>query len=369
MSKAFVVRSLTTFGFLFVASSVLSAQPLPGQFGPAEDTDWARAMIDKEMLNINYKSVARGQDVSFKIRVTNLYKEEMQITSLDTSCGCLSWDERKGPGPFVPIVVPSGQERTLTLRLNTIQHQGEKKNTRAFVTILEPHNGQMGRATILAEGYIRADVVLQPGSVNFGSVSPQTPATQQVSVSYAGRPDWKLLSAKCGSPYFDTEIVEKARINNGLASTVNYDIIVKLKDTAGVGVLHDQLVLVTDDLNNPQIPVQVEARVEPEIVVTGGDFGNQLIPGRPKEISIIVRTTKEPKKPFRIEKFERTSAEDTIKVRKSDELKVLHQLMLTFTPPNKPGPFEEELFLTISGQKEVVSFKVRGRIQELPAAN
>ena len=67
-------------------------------------------MIDKDMLNINYKSVAKGQDVAFRIRVTNLYKEDMQITGLTTSCGCISWDENQAVGREqclpAPIVIP-----------------------------------------------------------------------------------------------------------------------------------------------------------------------------------------------------------------------------------------------------------------------
>ena len=77
---------------------------------------------------------------------------------------------------------------------------------------------------------------------------------------------------------------------------------------------------------------------------------------------MIVRYTKVPVKPFKIEKFERTEQESTIKVKKSDELKPLHQLTLTFTPPNKPGLFEETFFLTISGREEPITFKAKGRI-------
>ncbi len=362
MLKAFFVWCVSAVSVLVLATSTLSAQVLE-----VKDEDWARAMVDKEMLNINYKSVAKGQDVYFKIRVSNLYNEEMHVTGLSTSCGCLSWDENRTGGSFAAVVIPSGQERFFTLRLDTIRHHGEKKNTKGTITFFEPSKGHRGNATILAEGYIRTDVVLQPGSVNFGSVAPKKGDVQRIVLSYAGRPDWHLLSAKCKSPHLDTELKETSRINNGPASTINYELTVSLKDTAPVGQLRDQLVLTTDDANNPQIPVQVDARIEPEIVITGGDFGSQLIPGRAREIQVIVRTTKEPKKPFKIEKFERTRAQDTIKIKKSDELKTLHQLTLTMIPPNEPGPFEEELFLTISGQTEPITFKARGRILETPA--
>ena len=362
MLNALVVRCLSLIGILLIAASSLRAQIVP------VEEEWACAMIDKEMLSINYKSVARGQDVAFKIRVTNLYKEEMLITKLGTSCGCISWDENnagllEGGALVAPLVIPSGQERFITLRLDTIRHHGEQKNKRGFITILNKVNGYSGTATVVAEGYIRTDVVLQPGGVNFGSVEPQKGAEQRIAVNYAGRNDWKLISAKCNSPHVAAEVVEKAR-GNGL---VNYEVVVTLKDSAPIGQLRDQLILVTDDVNNPQIPVQVDARIEPDIIVSEANFGDKLIPGKPKKIQIIVRYTKLPPKPFKIEKFERTKTESNLKVEKSADSKPFHTMFLTLTPPDEPGPFEEEFFLTVSGHTEAITFKARGRIQEAPA--
>ena len=330
----------------------------------ADDADWARAMIDKEMLRINYKSVAKGQDVSFKIRINNIYPHDVQVTGLTTSCGCLSWDDNKlltngTVGLPAAIVVPGGQSKTVSLRLDTIRHHGEKKGTFGTVTFFDPTKNQFGTVTIYAEGYIRTDVVLQPGSVNFGSVEPNKGAEQKLTVNYAGRNNWTLSSAKFNSPHLSAEVIEKSRAN-GL---VNYDLIVRLKESAPIGPIRDQLVLVTDDANNPQIPVQVEGRVEPEIVVTDANFG-PLTPGKPKEAQVVVRYTKVPAKPFKIEKCERTEQDSSIKIKKSDGMKPLHQISLTFTPPNKPGLFEETFFLTISGRDEPIEFKAKGRILE-----
>lgn len=353
MWNAFVVRWFTMVGIFLTMVSVLPAQFVE------PDTDWARAMIDKDMLNINYKSVARGQDVSFPIRVSNIYKEDMQITNLTTSCGCIAWDENKGGGLAAPILIPSGQSRFITLRLDTVRHHGEQRNKRGTITFLNTVNGIPGTATVVAEGYIRTDVVIQPGSVNFGSVDPEKPAEQRIAVNYAGRYDWRLISAKCSSPHLSVDVVEKSRANGA----VSYELIVRLKETAPLGQLRDQLILVTDDANNPQIPVQVDARIESDITVSDANFG-LVTPGKPKKIQVIARYTKVPVKAFKIEKFERTRQEDTIRVEKSSDAKPLHQLFLTFTPPDTPGPFEEEFYLTVSGREKPITFKARGRIQE-----
>lgn len=355
MSNAMVVRWLTPIGFLLVINSIASAQT------PVEQ-DWARAMVDKDQLHINYKSVAKGQDVFFKILLKNIYKEDMQITGLSTSCGCISWDESPGNVLAAPITLASGKELTLTLRLDTVRHQGEQKGKKAIIKFLNMVAGPPeALATILVEGYIRKDVVLNPGSVHFGSVDPAKGAETRVNVNYAGRSDWKIKSASCTNPNVTVQVEEKSR-GSGPVSYVNYDLIVKLKPDLPIGPIRDQLILVTDDSNSPQIPIQVDGKVEPDIIVSAADF-QTMTPGKPKKITVIVRSTKSPGKPFKIEKFERTRNEDTIKIEKSPEYSTLHRFTLTFTPPNEPGPYDEVFYLTVSGRPEPIEFKARGSIQ------
>lgn len=366
MWNAFVVGLSVVVGVVVCTASTVSAQFLE----PPKVEAWAVAMVSsdqltgKDPLRINYKSVARGQDVTFKFRLTNLYTQAIQVTNLATSCGCISWEENRGGSMLsTPIVIPSGKEATVTLRLDTIRHQGEQKNKKATITVVNTESGKPGLAEILVEGYIRSDVVLQPGSVNFGSVSPEATAEQHIAVNYAGRSDWRIVTARCNSPHLNVDVVEKLR-GNGL---VNYDVVVKLKETAPVGQLRDQLIIVTDDANNPQIPIQVDARIEPEYQVQVSSFSGDLIPGKPAQTRVFVRYTKNPPKPFKIEKLERTRQEETIKVEKSSDMRAFHQMVLTITPPNEPGDFEEEFFVTISGREEPLTFKVRGKIKDVPA--
>ena len=364
MLNAFVVKCFLVGGLILSTVSVLHAQIFESSM---KEEDWARAMIDKDQLSINYKSVAKGQDVVFKIRLKNKYAEEIQILNLETSCGCISWEENRG-GRLLPspIVIPSGKEQVIHLRLDTVRHEGEQKNKRAIITFMNVVAGPaIGKATatILVEGYIRKDVVVEPGSVNFGSVDPEKGAEQRLVVSYAGRPDWMLRSATCNSPHLEVDYKERSR-EIGPVTYVKYEVLVKLKKTAPIGFLRDQLILVTDDANNPEIPIQVEGRIESDIAVSPAEFGS-MTPGVPKKISIIVRSTRVPK-PFKIEKFERTRTEDTIKIEKSSESKTFHTFTLTFTPPNEPGKYEEDFYLTISGRTEPIVFKARGSIQSAP---
>ena len=147
-------------------------------------------MFDRR--EIKFGSVARLADTTFKVIVKNPYQEEIRITQLSTSCGCISWTEP------APISIASRAERELTIRLDTTRHSGEK-HVKAFATLVEPLKGLTAIVTIPVEGLIRNDFEVRPSSVAFGSVDPGRPSTQRISVSYNGqarlgnrlRKDWK----------------------------------------------------------------------------------------------------------------------------------------------------------------------------------
>ena len=316
------------------------------------DPYWAEKMMDRKVFK--FGSVAKGADAALRLTVKNNYKENIHITNVSTGCSCVSWDEKS-----FPIVVPSGKEIALTLRLDTIRYDGERKSV-ARVSLLEPTNAEAKTVELPVEAYIRKDIVLAPGSVNFGAVEPGKGAEQRVAINYAGRPDWKITRVKAGNSNLTPQLVEKNR-GEGL---VNYELIVTLKPQTPLGSLRDQITLVTDDVNNPQIPVLVEAKVESDIVVTDLQFGSVTV-GQTKTMNVIIRG----RKPIKIEKIERTKSDESFKVKSPQATSTVHSLPLTFTPPNEPGPFEEEFFITISGREQPITFKAKGRIVGSAAKN
>ncbi len=336
------IRSLGVLLLVAIAVAPVSAQ----------DPEWGAKMLD--LTELKFGSVAKGADAALRVRVKNVYKEDIQITNATTGCGCVSWDEKS-----FPIVVPSGREIALTLRLDTIRYDGERKS-KATLALFEPTHNSANQVTLPVEAYIRRDIVVTPGSVNFGAVDLGKGAQQRVTINYAGRSDWKIVQAKAGNSKLTADLVEKNR-ENGL---VGYELLVTLKPETPAGNLRDQITLVTDDVNNPQIPVLVEARIEADIVVTEVQFGSIAV-GQSKTMNAIIRG----KKPFKIEKIERTKADESFKVKSPQATATVHSLPLTFTAPGEVGPFEEEFFITISGREQPVTFKARGRIVDPTTSN
>ena len=320
--------------------SALIASPLI-----AADADWGRKMFDK--TDINFGSVAKNAEVVFKFKVKNIYQEAIQVNSLSTSCGCISWQEK------APMTIASGQTVELTIRLDTIRHSGDKHVT-AFASLLEPTRGSTAYLSIPVNGRIRQDVVLQTNNLNFGQVDQGKAMEHRMTVAYTGgRPDWAITQAKVNNPHLSAKVVEKSRFNG----TVNYEIVVLLKGDTPASKLRDQMLLMTNEQGDNGYAVGVEAQVEPDIVVADAQFG-QIVPGTPKTINVVVRG----KKPFKIEKVERVKQDENFKVKSDDTLSTVHMLPLTFVPTVENGLFEEEFFLTISGREQQVTFKAKGRV-------
>jgi len=330
------VRSLCLLSVIVVVAPV-----------SAQDLDWGRKMFDKR--EIKFGSVAKNADVVFKFNVKNIYKEDINVASLSTSCGCISWQDK------APITIPSGQTKELTIRLDTVRHQGDKHVT-AFATLVEPIRGSTASVSIPVEGRIRQDVILQTNQLNFGQVEQGRAMEIRMSVSYTGgRPDWALTRAQVNNKYLISRVIEK---NRGLG-TANYEVIVTLKGDAPPSKLHDQMLIMSNDLGDSGFAVAVYAQIEPDIVVADAQFG-QVAPGQPKTVNVVVRG----KKAFKIEKIERSKNDESFKVKTTDNLSTVHMVPLTFTPTIENGLFEEQFFLTISGREQPVTFKAKGRVMD-----
>ena len=353
---------------ILAITAVILLQGAPAQ--AQQDPLWGQKMF--EATEFKFGSVAKGADSAIQLKVKNIYKEDIQITNLTTGCGCVAWAEitRTDPAPEqLPIVIPSGQSRLLTLRLNTIQFDGERKS-KATVSLFDPVHGVPSVVDFPVVAFIRKDVVFTPGAVHFGTVDLGSGAERKVQITYAGRSDWKLTQARAINPNIAVEIREISRRDFGPGNTqVVYEMVVTLKPQAPVGTLRDQIIAVTDDANYPQLPVMVEANIEADIAITPLQFG-ALAPGQSKTIPVVIRG----KKPFKIDELYREKKDDSklpdeaFKVKLDKISSTVHSLPVTFTAPDIPGAFEEEFFVKIGDRPEPVSFKARGRILEQTGA-
>ena len=265
---------------------------------------------------------------------------------MGTTCGCTAAE------PDVRVLATNEVAR-IEVKMNTIKFM-RRKDSNVDVT-LSYDGGSSRTVRVPITAYIRPDVVLDPGTVEFGQVEAGQGGERVVSIAYAGELDWRITDVQNQSEYLTTELVETSRTDE----RVDYRLTVKLAADAPQGNLHDQVLLTTNDPRSPQVPVIVEGAVVADIIVNPSVLAmGSLQPGVAKTMSVVVRG----RRPFSIDKIECKSDRDCFKVRLNSDVRSVHVLPLTVNPPDEPGQFSELFYLTISGREEPVTFTAEGVI-------
>lgn len=295
---------------------------------PTQAQQWARKMFNK--LDHDFGAVARGADTVYKFEVTNIYKEDIRLSGVRTSCRCTTPE----------IKVP--QSASGTLKTYEKGYIVATFNTRAFtglhsatltVSIDQPFPAQV---QLRVHGNIRGDVVFEPGSIDFGRVDQGASPEKSVAVRYAGLRSWRITDVRSASNSLEVELAERARAGG----RADYNLLIRLKPTAPPGLLNEQLVLVTSDQNNPRIPLDVQGRVVPEIAVAPEKlvFGQTPL-GEKASRRIIVRG----KQPFRITKV--TSVVPGFDFRVADGKRERHIVRVDYTPVSGSGPMQAPIII------------------------
>ncbi|HUE13120.1 MAG TPA: DUF1573 domain-containing protein [Planctomycetaceae bacterium] len=310
----------------------------------ARAQNWAEPMFDS--LSHDFGAVAKDAEVVHRFRVKNVYQQDVRIASVTTSCGCTT-------PKFDPTPVKSGDSTYVEISIDTHKFSGQKSPT-ITVTFDQP---QPATVRIPVKINIRSDLVLTPGSINFGAVEVGTKLERKLEVDYAGRPDWKILNVVTKNKYLEARVVETSR--TGI--NVNYDLIVSLLPDAPAGTIHQQIDLLTDDATAPQIPVLVHARVEGDMLVSPSvvQLGS-MAPGAESSKTVLIRGYK----PFVIDKIAGESVPPAFKMPKlTKESKTVHVLSFTFIAPKETGAFTQKFVVTVAGRPEPITFTARGTIE------
>jgi hypothetical protein len=183
-------------------------------------------------------------------------------------------------------------------------------------------------------GFIRGDVVIRPGSVEFGDVASGESVERSITIEYAGKRDWKLVDVRGESDLLAGSLKETQRADG----RVSYLLSVRLKPDAPVGYFQDQLVLVTSDQRDMRIPLMVSGRVlglvnvSPAVLTMGVVRSGETVSKR-----LVVRG----QKPFRVVAVR--CSDESFSFATSDEAKSIHLIPVTFTASPTPGSFKTEI--------------------------
>lgn len=276
---------------------------------PAQSADWAKTLFTGR-LDHDFGTVARAAKTEHLFEMTNKFKETIHIASVRASCGCATPTIKKD-------TLATWEKGGIHVRYNTRTFTGRRSAT-ITVVIDKPYDAEV---QLHVDGYIRSDVVIHPGVVQFNSIDKGSSAEQSVVVSYAGRSDWRIVDVRSGNTNFEVELNETRR----KAGRIEYQLLVRAKGSLPAGYFNDQIVLVTNDRRAAQVPLHIEGNVIPRLTVSPASlFLGVIKPGQKVTKTLIVRG----KEPFKIT---RVSCEDgCFEFQPSDEKKPLHIVPVVF---------------------------------------
>lgn len=219
--------------------------------GPsARGAGWADRLFSEQ--GHDFGSVPRGAKVRHNFAVTNRLDEPLTILNVRASCGCTTGRAA------VPNLAP-GQATAVEAEMDTRNFVG-KKATTLFVTLLTA-SGREAEVRLAVSSTIQSDIVLNPGTVDFGVVARGQTPTQTLTIDRVGQSAWRVQRMVSACKAIDATLTESSRTAQG----VGYQLTVTLRPDAPTGVVRDEIRLLTNDRETPVFPIQVTAAVRGDL--------------------------------------------------------------------------------------------------------
>jgi hypothetical protein len=265
---------------LALVALTMSATP-----AAAQSLSWADKMF-KGTTSHDFGGVPRGAQLYHRFPMTNIWAVPIEIMNVRTSCGCVT------ATPSAKILQPR-ETGYLEITMDGRRFTGHK-SVSVYIMVGPQY---ISTATVRVSANSRADVVFNPGQVNFGVVPRgQTPA-QTIDVEYAGDLDWRVSEVIKNTMPVDVTLQELYR----RPGQVGYRVRTTLKADAPAGLLKQELLLKTNDPASPLVPVLVEATIQAPLTVVPGTVNlGSLKVGEEASRKVFVRAGK----PFRITAIE-----------------------------------------------------------------
>jgi hypothetical protein len=269
----------------------------------------------------DFGTVARAAKTEHRFVFDNPYNQPIHVRSVRTSCGCTT--------PFVETeVVPVGGRGSILARFNTGTHTGSRAAT-LTVTIDKPNFTEV---QLHVKGYIRSDVVFQPGEATFGNIMQGEAKVIDVAVDYAGKPTWQITKVTSGDSYISVSPSEVSRQNG----RIRYNLNIAIGAEAPAGPLESEIIVHTNDRNLTTVPLRLVANITPEISVSPKTLSlGDIAVGEPIKQMIVLKG----QRPFVIKSIQ--SDQFSIEASPSEESKPLHAVPMVVRP--REGEFGKEI--------------------------
>ena len=313
--------------------------------------EWATKMFSE--TSHSFGTVARGAKVEYLFQFNNPYKEAVHVVSVSSSCGCTTPEVVKND-------VATYEKSAILAKFNTRSFTGYHAAT-LTVTIDRPYYATV---QLNVSGEIRGDIEVKsadPGTdsgvVDFGTVSQGELRERKMTVVRYGRSDWQIVDVRSVNTNYEVEVVDGARS----PGRVSYELVVRLKKDATPGYIHDPLILMTNDPQVAQVPIEVEGMIKSQFTVSPQVLAMGTVEaGQQVTKPLIVNG----QKPFKIVAVHCDDNSFSFKIPAGE--KKVRIIPVTFSAPNKPGRLVKKITIqTDSGN--AITLEVLAQVQVIGA--
>ncbi len=294
--------------------------------------DWTASVFPERSHDLG--TVARGSKVRHAFRVVNTTSQDIHIADSRTKCGCT--EVRIGARD-----IPPGTQTVVEAVIDTTKFVGYKPSGLTLV-IDRPFYAEVD---LNLSCFIRGDVTLNPGVVDFGVTTRAAQPAVTLLLTYAGgQPNWDITDMKTISD----NLTAQMRLVSRSGGTAQYQLTATLKPSAPSGYFKDEITLKTNDPSSPSIPISVVGNIQAAVTVSPSIINlGQVKAGETVSKTILIRASQ----PFRVTEVK--SKKDSLTVAKpADAARPFHSLTMTLKAPSDAGPYNASVEISTDVKDE-----------------
>lgn len=323
---------------LTLAVSLLSASTLLAQSGA-----WADKLFGGETTH-DFGVVARGSQLKYAFKMTNIYKVPLDITDIKISCGCLKAE------PSTRSLQP-GETATLNIHMDGRQFSG-LKTIRVAVTVGPKY---VSTATLTISANARGDVAFTPSQIDFGNLHQGQTPTKTIDVEYNGNlPSWRVTEiVKNASAPFELKVEALA----GAPPGRGFRILATMKSEPATGAFKQDVLLKTNDPASPVLTFHIVGNVQAGLAVSPNPIAiKDLKVGETQTKKVIVRAPR----PFRITSVDGQGDGVTVDIPNRDETAIVLTVHLA---PTKAGEIRKTLLIRTDLDKQATPLVIEATVE------
>ena len=225
---------------------------------PSFGQEWAQKLF--KVKSHDFGTVLSGSPTVFEFELENIYEEDLHIKSVRANCGCTTPSITKS-------TLKTWEKGSIKARFNTGSFIGDRSAT-ITVIIDRPFPAEV---QLQVKGTVRKDIVIKPSVIDFGIVNFGDRTTRKIHVACTTNPEWEIKDVFSVSRHLEVTLKEVNRDKRGVLYEMNYS----LKESAPVGMVSDEVVLVTNDPKFDHIVINTSGKVSSPVSISPKqiDFG------------------------------------------------------------------------------------------------